>query len=108
MTKNPARIEWGFAEYFLEKGGKHMDPDRTVAAMALLRFLAASIEITGACLMLYFWRIQHAIRINAILGALGPGFFLLVSCLGLSAAKPSPLQLTLLSTGLLLTFLGLR
>lgn len=85
-----------------------MDPGNTVAAMAIVRFIAAAIEIVGACLMLYYWRLNLAIKINAILGGLGPLFFLLASALGISAAKPSVIQMTLLGAGLLLTFLGLR
>jgi hypothetical protein len=59
-------------------------------------------------LMLFYWRLHLAIKINTLLGVLGPCFFLLTSIIGISAAKPSPLQLTFLFSGLILTFLGLR
>ena len=85
-----------------------MDQGSAVAAMATVRFLAAAVEIIGACLMLFYWRLHLAIKINTLLGVLGPCFFLLTSIIGISAAKPSPLQLTFLFSGLILTFLGLR
>ena len=85
-----------------------MNQGKIVVAMATVRFVAASIEIVGACLMLYFWRLRPALKINTILGGIGPLFFLLASALGISATKPSVWQLSLLGSGLLLTFLGLR
>lgn len=85
-----------------------MEQGNAVAAMAIVHFFAATLEIIGACLMLYFWRLNWAIKINTFLGGIGPVFFLLASALGISAAKPDPLQLFFLISGLFLTFLGLR
>ena len=40
--------------------------------MALLRFLAGTIEITAALLMLKLGRVKSAMKINSVLGLIGP------------------------------------
>lgn len=60
-----------------------LEEDKTVAGMSLLRLIAGTIEITAALLMLKYGKVLTALRINAVLGLVGPTIFLLVSTLGL-------------------------
>ena len=46
--------------------------DAYVASMMLLRLGSALMELTGASLMAYFNRIDAAVRINALMGLIGP------------------------------------
>ncbi|MCD7033195.1 YqhV family protein [Metabacillus sp. GX 13764] len=46
--------------------------DSTVAAMAGLRILSASIELTAAILMLVFNDVKKAVAINSMLAFVGP------------------------------------
>ncbi len=58
--------------------------DRIVEAMALVRVAGAGMEILAALLMLRLNRVSSALRINAVLGVLGPVVLLAVSALGLA------------------------
>lgn len=51
--------------------------DQTVLAMAGLRFLSASIELTAAICMLIFNDVKKAVAINSVLAIVGP--FILVT-----------------------------
>jgi len=58
--------------------------DRLVFGMAALRMLSSLIEFSAALLILFkFRRVEEAVRVNALLGLVGPTIFLLVSGLGL-------------------------
>lgn len=83
---------------------------RIVISMALFRLLAGSIEITAALLMLKFARVDTAMKINAVLGLIGPTVLIIVNFLGLiGLANQIPLQkILLVATGVLLIFLGTR
>lgn len=83
---------------------------KLVVSMALLRLLAGSIEITAALLMLKFGRIHAAMRINSVLGLIGPIILTLVSTLGLwgLAQQRPPSQLLLVAAGVALIFIGTR
>ena len=83
---------------------------RIVVSMALLRLLAGSIEITAALLMVKFGRVQTAIKINGVLGLIGPIILTLVSSLGIiGLAQQIPLsQLLTVALGVALIFLGTR
>lgn len=78
--------------------------------MALLRLLAGSIEITAALLMVKFGRVQTAIKINGVLGLIGPIILTLVSSLGIiGLAQQIPLsKLLTVALGVALIFLGTR
>ncbi|NLM38674.1 MAG: YqhV family protein [Firmicutes bacterium] len=78
--------------------------------MALLRLLAGSIEITAALLMLKFGRVQTAIKINGVLGLIGPVILTLVSSLGIiGLAQQIPLsKLVTVALGVILIFVGTR
>jgi len=78
--------------------------------MALLRVLSGTLELTAAYLMLRWGRVEAAMRINGLLGMVGPAVLVLVSLLGLaglSAHLPWP-RLGLIACGVLLILLGTR
>jgi len=79
-------------------------------SMALLRLLAGSIEITAALLMLKFGRVQTAIKINGVLGLIGPVILTVVSSLGIiGLAQQIPLsKLVTVALGVILIFVGTR
>lgn len=83
---------------------------RIVVSMALLRLLAGSIEITAALLMLKFGRVQTAIKINGVLGLIGPVILTVVSSLGIiGLAQQIPLsKLVTVALGVILIFVGTR
>ena len=83
---------------------------RLVAGMALLRILAGAIEIGAALLMLHYRRVDAALRINAVLGMIGPTILLLVSSLGLVAlaGQVDWDRYIIVLFGVLLIFLGVR
>lgn len=83
---------------------------KIVGGMALVRFLAGTIELSAALLMLKCGRIDTAFRINAVLGLIGPAVLVAVSCLGLvGLAGRIPFHRILtIALGILLIFFGVR
>lgn len=83
---------------------------RVLSSMALLRTISGLIEITAALLILRLHRVETALRINALLGLVGPVIFLLVSVLGLIAVtvKLSPYKIGLVVIGIILVLLGTK
>lgn len=65
------------------RGGGGLAEDTTVRAMGLVRLLSAAIELTAAALILRAVTVEKAMRINALLGLVGPAIFIAVSTLGL-------------------------
>lgn len=51
--------------------------------MGLVRLLSAAIELIGAALILRAVTVERAMRVNALLGLVGPAIFIAVSTLGL-------------------------
>ncbi|HAI52832.1 MAG: DUF2619 domain-containing protein [Limnochordia bacterium] len=81
---------------------------RAVLTMALLRLLAGTLEISAGLLMVKLGRVESALKINAVLGLIGPVILTLVSGVGLlrlSTQLPWP-RLTLVALGVLLIFWG--
>jgi hypothetical protein len=78
--------------------------------MALLRLIAGTIEISAGLLMLKFGRVQTALKINSVLGLIGPIILTLVGTVGLIglSSQLSWSRLTLTALGVLLIFLGTR
>ena len=78
--------------------------------MTLVRLLSAAVELTAAVLMARYNRVDTALRINGVLGLVGPAILLIVSTLGLAGlADRLPLHKTLLIVaGVLLIILGTR
>lgn len=87
-----------------------MGVERLVAVMSALRFAFGLANLTGAFFMLRAGRVEAAVRVNGVLGSVGPFVFLLVSALGLwgLAGRISPLRLALVVSGVTLMFVGTR
>ncbi|HHX02583.1 MAG TPA: YqhV family protein [Firmicutes bacterium] len=83
---------------------------RTVLSMAAMRFLAGAIEITAALLMLRLAKVQAAMKINAVLGMIGPTVLMIVSSLGLIGLSQqiSYARMLIIAAGVLLIFYGTR
>jgi hypothetical protein len=86
-----------------------MDPDLLVRSMASLRFLSAAIEASAALLMLR-QDLAGAVRLNALLGLVGPTIFVTVSALGVAglAGRISPLRLGMVLVGVLMVVAASR
>lgn len=82
----------------------------TVTSMALVRLLSASIEATGALLMLRFGRVETAVQINAALALIGPIILITVSTLGMMglAGKVPLTRLVWIGCGVLMILYGAR
>ncbi len=82
--------------------------EAAVRGMALVRFISASIEFTAAMLILRLGRVEPALRVNAVLGLIGPTILVLVTGLGIVglAGKVSPGKLSLIFFGVLLILAG--
>ena len=72
-----------------------------IMAMVFMRILSGLIELSAALLMHYFNDIRVAIRINAILGLVGPIVLIIVTFLGLIEIREQ-----INYTNLLLIFIG--
>lgn len=85
-----------------------MDP--FVKGMALVRLLSAVAELTGAYLMLRLNRLDAAVRVNALLGLIGPLVLLAATAIGVAglADRLSPSKLLMILTGVGLILLGTR
>lgn len=78
--------------------------------MGLLRILSGMIELTAASLMIYFDRVETALKINAVLALIGPTIMILVTSLGLLgiADKVSLAKMITIISGVALIFIGLN
>jgi hypothetical protein len=83
---------------------------RAVLTMALLRLIAGTIEISAGLLMLKFGKVQTALKVNSILGLIGPIILTLVGTIGLIglSSQLSWPKLLLTALGVLLIFMGTR
>ena len=73
-----------------------------------IRLLSASIELTGALLMWRFGRLDTAVRINGILGFIGPLVLTITMLIGVAGlATRLPLgKLVWIGAGVLLILIG--
>ncbi len=87
-----------------------MTTHTALGGMALVRFLSGMLEVIAAVIFLRLGKVEHALRINAFLGLIGPLVFILVSTLGIVAiaVKLSPLKVILLTLGSILVLVGTR
>lgn len=85
-----------------------MDP--FVKGMALVRLISAVTELTGAYLMIRLNRLDAAVRVNALLGLIGPLVLLAATTIGVVglADRLSPPKLFLILAGVGLILLGTR
>lgn len=81
-----------------------------LATMIIIRMISSLIELTAAYLMYYFNSIETAIRINAILGLIGPLILMFVTFIGLIGVTDqlNLNKLLLISLGVILIFIGTR
>ncbi len=88
-----------------------MDPhENPVVLMSCLRVIGAGVEIAAAILMLKINTIETALRINAVLGLLGPVVLIAVSALGLwgLVERVSLAKLVMILCGSILIIIGTR
>lgn len=57
--------------------------DPHVRAMAIVRLLSAAAELAGALAMIRLNRLESAVRVNALLGLVGPLVLLTATAVGL-------------------------
>ena len=78
--------------------------------MAALRFLSSAIECAAALYMLRLFRVQDALRLNAVLGLVGPTILILVTIIGVAgiAEKLSVERIALILVAVVLVFLATR
>ncbi|TCL62111.1 uncharacterized protein DUF2619 [Hydrogenispora ethanolica] len=82
----------------------------TVGNMAMLRVISGLLEIAVAIIFLKAGRVDTALRLNALLGLIGPIVFIMVSVLGIAAiaVKLSWYKVLLLSAGMVLVLIGTK
>ena len=78
--------------------------------MAALRFLSSAIECAAALYMLRLFRVQDALRLNAVLGLVGPTILILVTIVGVAgiAEKLSIERIALILVAVVLVFVATR
>lgn len=90
-------------------GGDGMH-DPFVRGMASVRFLSSAIECTAAILMLRLGRVESALRINGVLGLVGPSVLIVTSALGVAgmAGRVQVGKVVLIFAGVYLILYGSR
>jgi len=78
--------------------------------MVLVRLLSSAVELSAAVLMARYNRVDTALRINGILGLVGPLILLAVTTLGVAglAGRLPVHKLLMILAGVLLIILGTR
>lgn len=84
--------------------------DRMMMGIRLARGISAAIEVTALLLLLRMENIGDMVRLNGLLGMVGPVIFITVSALGLagSIGAIQPAKLALIAAGVVLIVLGTR
>lgn len=84
--------------------------DVKVTVMAITRLMYGLLSISGGILIFYFKDIQHAMKINAFMGSIGPFVFLGLSLVGIAglAGQIEIKKLVILIAGVALILLGSR
>ncbi|MFZ5823120.1 MAG: DUF2619 domain-containing protein [Bacillota bacterium] len=84
--------------------------ERMLWSIRLMRMLSACVEVAAAVLLLRMTDVRSMIRLNSLLGLLGPLIFITVSGLGIAASlgKIQPGKLGLILLGVLLVLWGTR
>lgn len=78
--------------------------------MAALRFLSSAVECAAACYILRLFRVEDALRVNAVLGLVGPTVLVLVTLIGLTgmAERLSLERTVLIVLAVVLVFVATR
>lgn len=81
-----------------------------VRGMAFLRLISATIEVTAVIIMWRLTKVDSALRLNSVLGLVGPTIFVLVSALGIAGmvVKVNPVRMAVILIGVLLVIWGTR
>lgn len=83
----------------------------TVAlVMGFIRVLSGSLELCAGLLIMYFNKVETAVKINALLAIIGPTVMITVTALGLAgiADKVSLGKMLTILSGVMLIFFGLN
>ncbi len=83
---------------------------RILSIMIIIRIFSSLIELTAAYFMFYFKSVETAIRINALLGLIGPIILMVVTFIGLIgiSSQLNLKNIVLITMGVFLIFLGTR
>lgn len=84
--------------------------DAKVLTMAIIRMLYGILSFSGGFLIYRYNDLQQAVRINSIIGSIGPFVLLVVSAVGVAglAAQTDFKKVALLVLGVILMLLGTR
>lgn len=84
--------------------------EKLIWAMRLMRGLSAIIEVTAAVLFLRMTDAASILRLNSLLGLVGPVIFISVSAFGIAASLGTfpPRKLALILGGVLLVIWGTK
>jgi hypothetical protein len=84
--------------------------DHFLMGIRIMRGISAAVEVTAALLLLTMTDVRAMIRLNSLLGLVGPVIFIGVSALGLAAGygKIALHKLALIFLGVALVVLGTR
>jgi uncharacterized membrane protein len=84
--------------------------DTKVIAMALIRMSFGILSLVGGFMMFRFNDLQQAVRINSVIGSIGPFVLLAVSAIGIAglATQMDFRKIALLVAGITLILLGTR
>lgn len=87
-----------------------LDELTAVRSMATVRFIAGSLEVCAALLILKLGRVEKALQINATLGLIGPIMMMTAATLGLAGivGRVNPFKLVYVVLGVILIFLATR
>lgn len=90
--------------------GREWGMDPFVRGMVAVRLLSALAELAGAAAMVRLNRVEGALRINGLLGLVGPLVLAATTAIGLAgmAGHASPWRLLLVALGALLILAGTR
>ena len=85
--------------------------DSKIIAMGLARVIFGILSLSGGLLIFYFNDLSQSVRINALLGSIGPFVFIGVSVIGLIGLSTQQFDLrkmVMLVIGVLLIMTGSR
>jgi hypothetical protein len=84
--------------------------DKMIWGIRIMRALSACIEVGAVILLFRMKEVESMIRVNGLLGLVGPLIFITVSALGLAAGlgKIAPQKLLFIFTGVVLVVWGSR
>lgn len=84
--------------------------DAKVSVMAITRLIYGLVSLSGGVLIFYFKDLQHAMKINAFLGSIGPFVFMGLSLVGVAglAGQVEIKKIAMLCVGVILIMLGAR